>query len=129
MFGPDPRNRERQGYCRRPGCQRLRRALAQRARRQKVPTRQTPSRHAAQSRRRQAASGISEVDLRLENPAIIGLISMITGSTDLESIQQVYRQCWRRGLEILAASGQATAPNSAIIRLLEEVRKQAQASG
>jgi len=69
------------------------------------------------------------VDLRLENPAIIGLISMITGSTDLESIQQVYRQCWRRGLEILAASGQATAPNSAIIRLLEEVRKQAQASG
>jgi hypothetical protein len=60
---------------------------------------------------------------------IIGVISMITGSTDLESIQQVYRRCWRRGLEILSARGGGTVPNPAIISLLEQTKDETQKIG
>jgi hypothetical protein len=71
-------------------------------------------------RRLQKASIISEADIRAENPVIIGLISMITGLTDLESIERVYRQCWMRGTEILSAGGEETGKNAAIISLLEK---------
>jgi hypothetical protein len=67
--------------------------------------------------------------MRLENPVIIGLISMITGLTDRESVQKVYRQCWLRGLEILSARGEATVPNPAIISLLEKAEEESHKLG
>jgi hypothetical protein len=69
----------------------------------------------------QEASVISEADIRAENPVFIGLISMVTGLTDLEDIQRVYRQLWMRGKEILAAGEARTLQNSAIISLLKKM--------
>ena len=43
----------------------------------------------------------SEAEIHLQNPLFIGLISLITGSTDLEEIQQVARQAYQRGRNIL----------------------------
>jgi hypothetical protein len=51
------------------------------------------------------------------------MISMFTGLTALEDIQQVYRQCWRRGLEILSAGGTATVTKTAIISLFEKAKE------
>src|SRR5664279_1285039 len=98
-FKPDNRNQGRQSYCRKPGCQRLRRTLRQRLRRQTTTSKPGRSAPATTARGLQAASHISEADIRLEYPVIIGLISMFTGLTNLEDIEQVYRQCYRRGLE------------------------------
>jgi hypothetical protein len=122
-FQPDGRNQGRQGYCSRPGCQRQRRTLAQRLRRRKSAAVRMRSESPDEARRLQAASVISEADIRSENPAIIGLISMVTGLTNLEDIERVYRQLWLRGKQILSV-GQAREPsNGAIISLLEHVER------
>jgi hypothetical protein len=122
QFRPDSRNRDRQSYCSRPACQQQRRASGQRQRRQRarsaagVPQAPTPPGGP------QWASVISEADIRLENPVIIGLISMITGLTSLEEIQKVYRQLWLHGKEILAAGESHPAHNPAIINLLRRMQ-------
>ncbi len=54
---------------------------------------------------------------------------MITGLTDLASIERVYRQCWLRGLEILSARGEGTVPNPAVISLLERVKEESHKIG
>lgn len=118
-FKPDVRNQGRQGYCSGPGCQRRRRTLAQRLRRQKVAADRTRSELLEKARRLQAASVISEADIRSENPAIIGLISMITGLTSFEDIERVYRKLWLRGKQILSSEKAQGYPNGAMISLFE----------
>ena len=88
---PDSRNGERQSYCPQCDCQPQRRTLRQRQRWQKTAQRFDPSEPPNGSRRLQSASVISDADIRVENPVIIGLISMITGMKDIEDIQRVYR--------------------------------------
>ena len=100
-FGVDLRNEGRHAYCSRPDCQRQRRRLAQnfrRARRPRLETTQTP---AAASRLQGRLMKPREADMHLENPLFIGLISMLTGSTDLEEIQAVGRKLYQRGCNIL----------------------------
>jgi hypothetical protein len=128
-FEPDSRNQGRQSYCCRPGCQRLRRTLRQRLRRQTRTSKPKRSAPATTARGLQAASQLSEADIRLENPAIIGLISMFTGLTNLEDIEQVYRQCCQRGLEILSAGKKGIVGSPAIISLWDEARVQSCRNG
>jgi hypothetical protein len=74
-------------------------------------------------RRLQTASVISEADIRSENPAIIGLISMVTGLTNLEDIERVYRQLRLRGKQILSVGQTQEPSNAAIISLFEHVER------
>ena len=128
-FKPDNRNQGRQSYCRRPGCQRLRRTLRQRLRRQTATSKPRRSTPATTARGLQADSHISEADIRLEYPVIIGLISMFTGLTNLEDIEQVYRQCYRRGLEILPAGKHGIVGSPAIISPLDKSKDQSCRNG
>ena len=128
-FKPDSRNQGRQSYCRRPGCQCLRRTLRQRLRRQTTTSKARRSPPATTTRGLQAASHLSEADIRLEHPVITGLISMFTGLTNLEDIEQVYRQCYRRGLEILSAGKHGIVGSSAIISPLDEAKDQSWRNG
>jgi hypothetical protein len=102
QFKPDLRNHDRQAYCHRKECQLLRRTSRQRLRRQEEHAKAQASKPQTETRGLQGASIVSEADIRAENPVIIGLISMITGLTDLESIEKVYRQCWLHGTELLS---------------------------
>ena len=72
------------------------------------------------ARRLRAASVVSEADIGAENPAMIGLISMFTGLTNLEDIERVHRQLWLRGKQILSGSQLQGGPNQQIINLLEQ---------
>ena len=123
-FKPDFRNRERQSYCSRRNCQRQRRTLLQKKRRQAAVPQIAPSAHPKHARRTQEASVVSEAGIRAENPVIIGLISMFTGLTTLEDIERVYRQLWSRGLDILSADHSKALQNTAIIRLFENTEDQ-----
>jgi hypothetical protein len=128
-FNPDARNHGRQSYCHRAECQRLRRTARQRLRRSKAAAKATPQKSHGETRGLQAASGIAEADIRQENPLIIGLISMITGLTDLESVERVYRHCWLRGLDILSADTSSAIRKPAVIRLMEQVSDQNRNTG
>ena len=46
---------------------------------------------------------------------LIGLISMMTGTVDLEGLEKVYRQCWINGMNILAGGADWKARNPAAI--------------
>ena len=46
---------------------------------------------------------------------LIGLISLMTGTVDLESLEKVYRQCWIDGMNILAGGVDWKARNPAAI--------------
>lgn len=122
-FKTDPHNRDRQSYCRRQACQRLRRAHRQRQRRAEAVAGPPQGQPTTATSRLQTASDLSEADMRSQNPVIIGLISMITGTTDLESIEQVYRQCWLRGREILSASRPGTIKTPAVCSHLHEAKQ------
>jgi hypothetical protein len=119
-FKPDSRNCGRQSFCPRRPCQRLRRTLRQKQRRQRAVARLGKLKGPEVTRGLQTASVLSEADLRAEKPVIIGLISMITGLTNLEDLERVYRQLWIRGRQILSANQSGTGPNPAIISLLDE---------
>ena len=56
---------------------------------------------------------------------IIGLISMIKGSTNLEEIQATYRQLWLRGVQILEGTNPQTLHNSDIINLFQAIEQNA----
>ncbi len=125
---PDHRNDQRQSYCSRKSCQTTRRTVRQRLRRQQamsapdVESGQSPQREDA--RRLQEASVISEADIRAENPVIIGLISMVTGTTDLKQIERTYRQLWLRGKQIMSEAtdpGIRKIPVSNLLRGFEEI--------
>lgn len=128
----DYRNAQRQHFCAKKACQKLRRTLCQRLRRQSQRCTQVASKRPGEkpkhASRPQEASLISEVDITAESPVIIGLISMITGSTDLEEIQATYRQLWLRGVQILKGSAEGepqTVHNSGVINLFQAVNQNA----
>ena len=132
LLKADYRNAQRQHFCGRKGCQKLRRSLRQRLRRQRQrPTRmpsKKPGAKPKQARRPQEASLISEAEITAESPVIIGLISMITGSTNLEEIQATYRQLWLRGVQILEGRKPQAVHNSDIINLFQAMEQTASRS-
>jgi hypothetical protein len=77
----------------------------------------------------QGASVISEAGIRAENPVFIGLISMVTGLTNLEDIQRVYRQLWLQGKAILASGEGQALQNPAIISLLQKAEDPGRQAG
>jgi hypothetical protein len=123
----DYRNEQRQHFCAKKACQKLRRTLRQRLRRQSQRTEPTGSKRPLPKpnnrRRPQEASLISEAEITAENPVIIGLISMITGSTNLEEIQATYRQLWLRGVQILEGRKPPTMHNSDVINFLQAMEQ------
>jgi hypothetical protein len=126
-FKADRRNQDRQSFCSRKSCQRQRRTLQQRLRRLNAATRPGspgPASVAPQGPRRlQAASVISEADIRAENPVIIGLISMLTGTTDLEQIEKTYRQLWLRGMQIICEKSGPELRNPHVIHMFESLKE------
>ena len=90
-FEPDYRNRTRQAFCRRPECRRSRRAAAQRKRRSQA------QRDIPLTRRLKP----SEARWLRKNPLIIGLVSVLIGSTDLEQIETFCASAILRGGKIL----------------------------
>ena len=104
-FKPDTRNRERQTYCSHRACQRQRRTLGQKQRRQRTGVQSDGAKPPNQAREPQRASGLSEADLSAENPVLIGLISMVTGLTNYEDLERVHRQLWIRGRQIISVGG------------------------
>ena len=52
------------------------------------------------------ASETPEATMLLANPTFIGLLSMLTGSSDLEQLQTVARRLAERGRDILGLSPQ-----------------------
>jgi hypothetical protein len=90
-FSPDYRNQADQAFCPRPECRRLRRAEVQRKRRER-------SRQAASLTRRLRPS---EADWLRKNPIIIGLVSVLIGSTDWKDIEAFCAAAILRGKKIL----------------------------
>ena len=128
-FKPEPRNLGRQAFCSRPRCQRQRRTLQQKQRRQSARAKQSHGPSPGPGRRLQGASVISEADIRAENPVFIGLISMVTGLTNLEDIQRVYRQLWLQGKAILASGEGPALQNPGIISLLQKAEDPGRQAG
>jgi hypothetical protein len=111
-FVVDHRSSEQHAFCARAACQRRRRSQAQRHRRR---TRRSVAAGNEAIRVRTRLQGTvkpSEAAIHLQNPLFIGLISMITGSTDLEEIQQVARKAYQQGRNILGlgSNGEPTNP-------------------
>ena len=90
-FTPDFRNRKLQVYCGQPDCQRQRRSQAQRERRR------SPRKEAPLTRRLKP----SEAAWLKKHPLIIGLISVLMGSTDLNEIETFCAAASERGRRIL----------------------------
>lgn len=133
LLNADYRNAQRQRFCRRKGCQKLRRSLRQRLRRQGQRSALVPSKRPGakpkQARRPQRASLISPPDIHAENPVIIGLISMVTGSTHLEEIEATYRQLWIRGKQIMEGAEPREAGNSPLINIFHALEQSAERGG
>jgi hypothetical protein len=122
-FEPEHRNKGRQAFCARQGCQRVRRTLGQRLRRRGAgpgPTAGGPASDKQEGPRRlQEASVISEAAFRSEHPVIIGLISMLIGTDEADRVEAAYRQLWMRGMRITSGNTSTTSPNSQIISMFE----------
>lgn len=91
FFIPDFRNEADQAFCPRPECRRSRRAEAQRQRRKR-------SRQADNLTRRLKPS---EARWLRANPMIIGLVSVLIGSTDMMDIEAFCAAASLRGRKIL----------------------------
>ena len=99
-FAVDHRNGHHQAYCPDAECQRQRRTEAQKRRRTTHVTKAALDSAGVSSRLRPEVK-LTEADWYAEHPMIIGLISMLTGSTDLEEIKTVCRKLGERGRNIL----------------------------
>jgi hypothetical protein len=109
-FNVDSCNVRHHSHCPVAACRSARRALAQACRRaSKNATRTKP----AAASRLQRTLKPTEADLLAENPTFIGLISLLTGSSDLQEIQITARRLYRRGSDIpgIAAKTQKNAPS------------------
>ena len=93
-FIADPRNDQRQSFCARPECQRLRRTEAQRERRDR-------SRKGGGLTRRLKPS---EAAWLRENPFVVGLISVLIGSSNRGEIETYYATLIQRGRKILTGT-------------------------
>jgi len=90
-FSPDYRNQKEQAFCPRAECRRIRRAEAQRKRRERA------SRGEHLTRRLKP----SEAAWLRKNPLIIGLVSVLIGSTDWQEIESFCAAAILRGTKIL----------------------------
>ena len=100
-FTPDFRNPTRQAFCTVPTCQRARRTQAQRQRRQR------PGKQDALTRRLKP----SEAAWLKKHPLMIGLISVLIGSTKLEDIAAFCSAASERGARILNGELLDESPN------------------
>jgi hypothetical protein len=91
FFSPDFRNEANQAFCPRPECRRSRRAEAQRQRR-------NLSRQGDRLTRRLKPS---EARWLQANPMIVGLISVLIGSTDMMEIEAFCAAASLRGRKLL----------------------------
>src|SRR6266849_2960020 len=96
LFEVDLRNRHHQNYCGRLECQRQRRNAAQKLRRRSQGTPAVNS-----SSRLHVDVKPTEAGWPSDHPMLIGLISMWTGSMDLEEIRMVSRRLYERGRDLL----------------------------
>jgi hypothetical protein len=90
-FTADARNQKRQSFCDRPECQRIRRTEAQRRRRDR-------------SRKSDSLTRLlkpSEAAWLRRNPFVVGLISVLIGSSDRTEIETYYAALIQRGTKIL----------------------------
>ena len=122
-FEPEHRNKGRQSFCARQGCQRSRRTLGQRLRRRGAPPSPTAGVPASgmqeASRRLQEASVISEPGFRSEHPVIIGLISMLIGTDEPDRVEAAYQRFWMQGVQITSGNTSSTSLNSQIINMFD----------
>ncbi len=97
-FEIDHRNVRHHAFCARAECQKVRRALSQAGRRASKAT------HASLGpfSRLQISVKPTEADKLAEHPLFIGLISMLTGSSDREEIETICRRLHDRGRNILS---------------------------
>jgi len=102
-FEVDSRNAHRHSHCSRAACQRARRTLAQKQRRQQKAHAQ------ASSWLHQSFSRLQGDKILAEQPLFIGLISMVTGSTDRVQLQEVLQRLCSRGRDILGIGLQEAA--------------------
>ena len=103
-FEADPRTEERQAYCSSSGCQRERRRRSQRHRRIEKssfhqPRRETPG-GGENSSRLHGASRLIEADTITEDPLILGLMSMLCGTDNLDELQAMMMRLKIRGQKI-----------------------------
>jgi hypothetical protein len=106
VFEVDQRNQHRHFYCSTARCQRTRRLLTQQKRRQRQKIDLSAKKRVAAPTRLHPHEKPTEADMIANHPLMIGLISMLTGSTDLQDIATTARQLYQRGRDILG-------PNSA----------------
>ena len=90
-FSPDYRNQADQAFCPRPECRRFRRAEAQRKRRNR------PGQDHLLTRRLKP----SEARWLRKNPMVVGLVSVLIGSTDWQDIEAFCAAAALRGRKIL----------------------------
>jgi hypothetical protein len=90
-FEPDYRTQANQAFCPRPECRRSRRAQAQRKRRNQARQDESLTRRLKPS----------EARWLRKNPMIIGLVSVLIGSTDLQQIETFCAAAILRGTKIL----------------------------
>jgi hypothetical protein len=109
-FELDHRNERHHSYCPDASCQKVRRALAQGRRRANQATRAEP---VAPSRLQQGLKP-TEADILAKHPMFIGLLSMLTGSSDLQELQAVSRRLHDRGRDILGISAETIKKSIAL---------------
>jgi len=102
-FDVDCRNGRHHSHCSQAACQRARRASAQARRR--ASAKATGTKPVAPSRL-QPALKPTEADMLAEHPMFIGLIAMLTGSSDLQEIQIISRRLYRHGRDILGITSE-----------------------
>ena len=109
-FEVDCRNVRHHSHCPDAPCQKARRALAQARRR--ASNRATRTKPVAPSRLQRSLKP-SEADMLAEHSMFIGLIAMLTGSSDHQEIQSFSSRLYRRGCDILGsvAENRKNAPS------------------
>ena len=86
-FVADPRNHQRQAFCKRPKCQRTRRSETQRKRRKQVSIK--------------GRLKPTDAAWLQQHPLIIGLVALLIGSSDKQDIQNFCAAATQRGVNIL----------------------------
>ena len=99
-FKTDHRNERHHSFCQNAKCQKMRRALTQTRRRANKAVKAGP----LASSRLQHGLKPTEADMMAKHPIFIGLLSMLTGSSDLQELQAVSRRLYERGRDLFGIS-------------------------
>ena len=67
--------------------------------------------------------------MRAEHPVIIGLISMLIGTSDLEQIQTTYRQLWIRGTQIISENSDPALRDANVLNMFAMMKRDATKTG